>query len=90
MHHHQFIAFGGFGVPYRTSKWNYLSRTTCNVNDLLIPLEDMIRKKLIPAISGRPAPNNEERDLLALPARLGGIGLVDPSKQSADCLSLGH
>ncbi len=27
------------------SKWNYLYRTTCNINDLLIPLEDMIRKK---------------------------------------------
>ena len=38
----------------------------------------MISSKLIPALTGRP-PSNEMCDLLALPARLGGIGLTNPT-----------
>jgi len=50
----------------------------------LHPLEDVIRMKLIPALTGRPPPNDSERDLLALPARLGGIGMGDPSRRSSE------
>ena len=38
-----------------------------------------IRTKLIPALTGRPPPNDIERNLLALPARLGGIALANPT-----------
>ncbi len=64
-------------------KWTYLARTVPNLETFLLPLEEIIRKKLIPALSGRPPPNDQERDFLALPARLGGIGLGDPSKRSS-------
>ncbi len=56
-------------------KWVYLARTTPNIAALLLPLEHIIQKKVLPALSGRAPPNTVERDLLALPARLGGIGL---------------
>ena len=65
-------------------KWNYISSTTPNISDHLHPLEDVIRMKLIPALTGRPPPNDSERDLLALPARLGGIGMGDPSRRSSE------
>ena len=32
----------------------------------------------IPALTGQPPPNDELRDLLALPARLGGLALTNP------------
>ena len=66
-----------------TSKWIYISRTVSNIGPLLHPLEERIRTKLIPALTGRPSPNDIERKLLALPSRLGGIGLVDPTETSA-------
>ena len=72
-------AYAGFSHGF-VSKWTYLTRTIENVGPLLQPLEDIIREKLIPALCGRPAPNNEGRDLLALPSRLGGIGLLNPTK----------
>jgi hypothetical protein len=61
------------------SKWIYLTRTTENIGPLLQPLEDIIRTKFIPTLSGRPAPNDELRELLALPCRLGGLGILEPT-----------
>ena len=61
-----------------TSKWTYLTRTMPGIGPNLLPLELIIRSKLIPALTGRPPPNELERDLLALPARLGGIALANP------------
>ena len=71
-------AFAAF-IHGMISKWSYLARTTPNIGPQLQPLEDIIRKKLLPALSGKPAPNDIVRDLLALPARLGGIGLINPT-----------
>jgi len=62
-----------------TSKWSYLSRTLKEISSSLLPLEQSIRTKLIPDLTGRPPPNNTERVLLALPARQGGIALADPT-----------
>ena len=62
------------------SKWLYTMRTITDVGHLLQPLENIIRQKLIPALTGRPPPNDLERDLLALPARLGGMGLINPTQ----------
>ena len=61
------------------NKWTYLSRTMENIGPLLQPLDDIIRTKFIAAICGRPAPNDELRDLLALPCRLGGLGISNPT-----------
>ena len=63
-----------------TNKWSYLTRTTPDIGYLLQPLEVIIRTKLSVALTGRPPPNDTERDLLALPTRLGGIALVNPTQ----------
>ena len=60
------------------SKWNYILRTTTCDNALLIPLEKAIRHSLLPAITGKDAISDLERDLIALPPRLGGLGIEDP------------
>ena len=57
-------------------KFNYLCRTISNVDHSLQPLEDQIRSQLIPTITGQSPLNDSIRDLLSLPARLGGIRLV--------------
>ena len=49
-----------------------------NITDLLQPLEDVIHQLFIPALFGRPPCSSTERDLYALPVRLGGLGLVNP------------
>ena len=63
-----------------TSKWSYISRTTPNISSSLQPLKMIIRTQLIPALTSRTPPNNTKRDLLALPARLGGMALINPVK----------
>ena len=62
------------------SKWTYLSRVLPNISQLLQPLDDALRTNLIPAVTGQPAPNNLERDLFALRAQHGGLGIRVPSK----------
>ena len=53
-------------------------RTIPNISDFLHPLESTIIKEFIPALTGRSI-SDLERDLFALPVRLGGLGLCDPS-----------
>ena len=55
--------------------------TIPRVSELLKPLEEVITLKFIPALVGR-AVSVEERALLALPIRLGGLGIVDPQTVS--------
>jgi hypothetical protein len=52
-------------------QWTFLCRSMPNVAKLLI------RHKFIPAMLRREV-NDAERDILALPARLGGLGLLKP------------
>ena len=65
------------------SKWTYLSRTTPDIGPLLKPLDDSLRAELIPALTGKPPPNDNESALFALPARQGGLGIGIPSKSAA-------
>ena len=44
----------------------------------------IISSKLIPALTNRSPPSDEVRNLFALPARLGGIAIADPSVESDD------
>jgi len=69
--HAAFVAFT-HGMVHR---FTYLCRTTPGIGSLLQPLEDIIQSKLIPAWTGRAAPNCTERKLFAAPARLGGLGI---------------
>ena len=61
------------------SRWVYVARTISNIGHLLQPLEELLRTKFIPSLTGRAA---LERELLALPACLGGLGLLNPSHLS--------
>ena len=65
-----------------SSRWSFLSRTIPDIADLLKPLEETIQQHLIPALTGRPPCSREERDLLALPVRLGGMGITNPVSTS--------
>jgi hypothetical protein len=58
-------------------RWTSIMRTIPDISDLLEPLEKAIRENLIPAICGKKV-NDIERNLLALPARLGGMGIINP------------
>ena len=62
------------------NKWTYLSRVLPNISHLLVPLDDALRTTLVPTLTGRPAHNDLECDLFALPARQGGLGIRVPSK----------
>ena len=50
-------------------------RTAAGIEALLQPLEEAIRHQFLPAMSGRQGISDLERDLLALPARHGGLGI---------------
>ncbi len=62
-----------------SSRWTYLARTTPNIKDLIKPLEETIRTIFIPTLTSQNAPNDKERQLLA---RLGGLGISNPSERS--------
>ena len=65
-----------------TSKWSYLSRTVPHIGDLFLPLENAIRHDLLPALTGRSCFTNQERELFALPIKMGGLGIPDPTRSS--------
>ena len=64
------------------SRWNYLLRVIdwdiLSSIDLLQPLESVIRSQFIPAVTGQAPPGRQMRELLALPARFGGLGIQNP------------
>ena len=61
------------------SKWVYLCRVTEIPQQLLEPLERAIQQSFLPALTGQAPPNPEVRRLLALPSRLGGLGITNPT-----------
>jgi hypothetical protein len=67
-----------FGLKHR---WTYFLRTLPDIQDLLEQLEKAMSQILIPAITDHQC-NPLYRDILALPARLGGLGLENPSHEA--------
>lgn len=51
-------------------KWLYLARTTPNTEHLLQPLQIILRRTFIPSLTGRPPPDDLEREMISLPVRL--------------------
>ena len=74
--HAAYTAFT-FGLRH---KWDYVSRTVPDIENLMQPLEDCIRNIFIPAITGGHECTDVERELLSLPPRLGGLGIINPVK----------
>ena len=55
-----------------------------DIGPMLRLLDNILGSAVIPALTGRPPPGDLERTLYALPARLGGLGLLIPSKAAAN------
>ena len=73
-----------FGLKHR---WTYFLRTLPDIQDLLEQLENAISHMLIPAIAERKS-NQLDRNFLALPVRLGGLGLGNLSLEARrECAS---
>ena len=63
-------------------KWKFLLRTMPNIGNLLTPLETAVCHSLIPSITGKNDLNDHMRRIMALPTRLGGLGLDNPPSES--------
>lgn len=61
------------------NRWTFSTRVSPFKAEHLQPLEEAIRYQLIPALTGQPQPSGKIRQLLALPARHGGMGVVNPT-----------
>ena len=61
------------------SKWTYITRAISNIGDLLSPLEDVSRRKFLTSLTGQNVFNDATRELMALPVRLGGLEITNPS-----------
>ena len=69
-------AYVAFIVGYR-QKFNYIFRTMSNLDELLIPIENEIRYHFIPAICDGRHCSDDERLLLSLPIKMGGLGIIN-------------
>ena len=65
------------------NQWSYLMRTIPDLGDLLHPLEEATARDFIPALVGKEV-TDEVRELLALPARLGGLDISIATQKSGD------
>ena len=62
-------------------KFTYYLGTIPDIVQLLLPIEQFIASKFIPSLFGCEV-SQEMREILALPNRLGGMGIVDLMKES--------
>ena len=56
-------------------KFTYFIRKISDISNLLQPIEEVMQNEFIPAITGGHQCSNNDRALLGLPIRLGGLGL---------------
>ena len=70
-------AYAAYTSGYQ-HKFSYFLRTIPEIERHLTPVEESIRHRFIPAITGGHIVNDEERVLLSLPPRLGGLGIKNP------------
>ena len=63
-------------------RWIYLSRTLPSISESLSPLEQNIRLHFLPTLTGKCVFSDLERQLLSLPSRLGGLGIINPCASS--------
>ena len=61
-----------------SKKWSFVTRTTPNISEHLKKLEFHVKETLIPAIVGKEFISDDTRRIFSLPARLGGLGFLDP------------
>jgi len=76
--HEPQLAYCAFTQVGSSRRWSFQMRTTPNILHLLAPIEEKIRHTLIPYITGNMCQSEDERALVALPARLGGLAFMNP------------
>ena len=69
-------AYVAFITGFR-HKFNYIFRTIDGIQHLLQPIENIIRLQLIPALCDGRNCSDDERKLLSLPIKLGGMGIIN-------------
>ena len=74
---HPQAAYSAF-VHGFAGKWQYVMWSIDSPSSLFQPLEDAIHQELIPALTGREPNSPEEKKLLALPVRHGGLNICNP------------
>ena len=67
-----------FAIQHR---WKFIQRTVPEISEYFDELEYEIHNTLLPAIIGREI-SDLEREIVALPVRLGGLGIPMPNKES--------
>ena len=67
-----------FAIQHR---WKFIQRTVPEISEYCKELEYEIHNTLLPAIIGREI-SELEREIIALPVRLGGLGIPMPDKES--------
>ena len=70
-----------FGEKHR---YTYFMRTVQGISDILKPVDDVLDNEFIPALFGSNISPNE-RELVSLPIREGGLGLRVQHKNSETC-----
>ena len=61
-------------------RWNFVMRTIPDISSLLTLLENSIKTTFLPALLRYPTIEDDERALLELPPRLGGMGITFSEK----------
>jgi hypothetical protein len=64
-----------------SAQWSYLLRVVPDAHTEMKPLEAVIATKFLPALMGGHV-TDQERAVYTLPARMGGLGVRDPSKET--------
>ena len=67
-------AYSAFTAGFK-HKVTYFIRTIPNLSEILKPLDEYIDNYFLPAITEGHVLNNNDRKLLSLPVRLGGLGI---------------
>ena len=76
------VAYVAFVSGFK-HKLTYFMRTIPDINTQFTLIEETIRNRFIPAITGGHVCSNLERELFSLPVRYGGLGIPDFTKLSS-------
>ena len=66
------VAYSAFACGFK-SKLSYIMRTIPGISQFRYPLDEIVRNKFIPPITGGHIYSNNERQLLPLPTCYGGL-----------------
>ncbi|KAL7475290.1 hypothetical protein ACHAW6_001212, partial [Cyclotella cf. meneghiniana] len=75
-------------VSYLSTEWQYICRTVPDVRPRLAPVEQALRTKFLPAITGfTNLINDELRTLFRNRVKTGGLAIRDPTVTAASLYS---